>query len=87
MDKRPPDICKSDYIRATLDNIHNATSSRRLQQACKYQQSKLPYTAPELMDIRWNDVYKLLCEEGTEDEGLQEMWAAASRAYQDMYHG
>ena len=83
--KMMPDICKRDFIYNTIDNIQSATNCSRLRSACARLQKRLCYTAPELMDVRWNDLYAILCEMGTEDEGLQGIWRSASEIYTNKY--
>lgn len=58
-------VSKRDLIMHTLDGIRRVVpgdARRQLGQLSKFQQ-KLAYTAPELMDLLWQDIFRFLREE------------------------
>ena len=75
------DICKRDIVQNTLLELQNATQNNACRAKCHSFLERLNYTAPEMINNLWQDVYRFLTTQLPLQESLLPIWNKASRKY------
>jgi hypothetical protein len=74
------DVAKRKFVQQTLEQLETAAPEGRTKNGLQHLITKLGYTAPELMDNSWVDLYDYLVNQG-ELEELQTIWNTAAKEY------